>query len=357
MKVKNLFIKLELEGNGIVNFDSDDQKFIFNDQPNHHLKYFKNNCKFAKKNLYKNDDGSLDYKIKISSDCLKYNMFNEDKIAESPKIASYDAVLYSFIASPLGIVKGFMFPVENCKRSGAIGIYDAEQTNNAMSFLELHTKSGEKVSYDIAIDKKDTSMFYEENLGKITYSGGGNIDIMKLQFMSNDQIFDRHAFTPDKFDIFKAFLQLRLKNFNSELGYHKLKNSSIDLDEYGFMFSSENVLDLVKYILKCVLSIDIRRGGSYAKISALKIKLVYNPLKDLLEKDDNWIDIKSDTDIDNLSFEMNDFYELVDHAEALKKREALESAFKAKQALQKQATKAKLATKKDKNKSSEDTDE
>jgi len=333
MKLKSILLKLEINGVGIVNFDSNDQKKLWKGIENHHLQAsgLGNNYSYAKKNYYYDENGNITYKVKISSECLKQDIFKFDKIAESPKIASYDPILYSYIASPLGIVKGFMFPDVNCKRSGAINLIDAEQTNNAMSAIDIHTKSGEKIGRNAENVDKDTSLFNKESVGKITYLSTGGIDLMKMQFVSLDQVFDRQSFSPDKFDLFKSFLKMRMPSFDSELGYYKLKNSSIDIEEYGFMFSNEVIGELIRFVLKNILHLNITRASAYAQLNSFKVKLVYNPLTDLLEDDNNWIELKTEEDVDKLSIDYHEYYELVDLDDARQKRNDIDLAFKAKQ--------------------------
>ena len=74
MKIKSLNFKVELEGNGIVNYDSGDQKHLWNRESKKGNKNkftsIDNNNMYAKKTYYRNDDGELLYKIKISSDAL-----------------------------------------------------------------------------------------------------------------------------------------------------------------------------------------------------------------------------------------------------------------------------------------------
>lgn len=347
MKIKNILFKADLIGKGIVNMDSGDQKWIFDQESGSHLnlgkdKQFKN-LSFAKKNFYRNDDGKLIYKLKISSDCLKNNMFSSDVLSQSPKITYEDAVLYSYIASPMSLIRGYLFAnkKETLKRSGALTICDAEQTCNAVSTMEFFSKSGEKTSNDGESDKSDTTIYKKETVGDISYSTIGNVDLMKLQFISADQVFDRYGFNPDKFSMYKSFLSLRLKNFNSELGYYGIKDSALDIPEFGIKLSNENITELVKETLKKLISINIKRKGSFAKVSSLKIKLVFDPLKDTFSSKDNWIEIKSIEDIDNLSFEIEDFYTKVNIDEAKKLRENIENSLKEEQKKEKESIKEK----------------
>lgn len=323
--VKNILLKLELEGQGIVNYDSNDQKWVLNQT------HLKNNGKhgnvsYAKKNFYKDENDELTYKIKISSDSLKHDMFKSDLIAQTPNISYHPTLLYNYIASPLSIIRGYLFAntKETLKRKGAITLCDAEQTCDAMSTINVFSRSGEKKVGEVNDDKGDTTFYAKETVGKIKYESIGNIDLMGLQFISCDSVFDRYSFNPDYYNLYKQFLTQKIPNFNSELGYYQQKNSSIEIPEYGVLLNEENVVYLVKESLKKLLAINIKRKDSYAKVSTLKIKLVEKPNEERFNIEDNWITINSDEDIDKLDFEPYMFYSLVDYDKAKKDRIEIE---------------------------------
>jgi len=160
-----------------------------------------------------------------------------------------------------------------------------------------------------------------------------------LEFLSCDPIFDRYSFNPDEYDILKKFLSGNLPNFSSELGYHTLKTSSIDVSEYGIKLSSENVMYLVKEALRRVLNINISRSTSYAKLSGLRIQLVSDVLGN-----NEWIDIKSMEDIDNLDFEVEEFYVLADESKVNDQRKVIEDSIKLGIEAEKSAKKVKAST-------------
>ena len=66
-KVKNILFKLDIQGNGVVNYDSNDQKYLWNKNAEkagvEFVKY--DNVSFAKKRWYKNGD-AIEKKIIIS---------------------------------------------------------------------------------------------------------------------------------------------------------------------------------------------------------------------------------------------------------------------------------------------------
>jgi hypothetical protein len=357
-KVKNILIKLELDGVGVVNMDSNAQKWVLKKT---RLSNFNDNVSFAKKVFVENnnpdDETDVDFKLKISDDCILKNAFRYDHIAPTPNIIHHPALLYANIASPVSILKGYLFPSakETLKRKGSLKLTSAIQSCNAKSILETFSRSGAKVSNDGSDDKKDTTFFSKETVGEIKYAASGNIDLMSLQFLPCDAIFDRYQLNPDYFKLYKEFLQKKMPDFNGELGYFQLKNSSIEIPEYGVMLSEENVVFLVKEALKRLLGVNIVRKGAYANVTSLKIKLVNDPLTDTLYNDNNWIQIANQQDIDNLNFEVHKYYELVNIEDAKKFREDFEAKIVAEKEMIKEMKKEKAATKK-KNKEANNND-
>lgn len=327
-KIKNVIFEFELEGVGVVNYDSNDQKFIWNRESKNgnknNLVSIHNNVNYSKKHIYRNENGELDYKIKISSDCLRNSIFRNDAISTNPSISHHPFLLNSFIGSVQGLIRGYMFAGKNetLKRKSPLTITPAIQTNNSVSHLEIGVRSGEKIVNSDS-DKGDTTLRNVETVGEMTYSGKGNINLQNLQFMSCDTVFDRYEFNSDNIDILNKVLENTLPNFDSELGYYKLKSSSVNISEYGLKLNNENVLFLVKEVLKRISDISIMRNTSYANISKLRIKLVNSPLIDTYENQNGWIDINNVSDIDSLDFDVEDFYVYVEEEEALTERKEI----------------------------------
>ena len=239
--VKNVLLRLNIDGIGVVNYDSNDQKWIMNQVKNSEFNKH-NNVSYAKKNFYRDEEDSLSYKLKISSDCIRNAIFAQDMIAQSPNISHNDMVLNSFIGDPNSMIRGYMFAEKGksaLKRKSALTICDAEQTCNAQSYIETFARSGEKTTDE---NKADNTFFKKETVGEIKYGSIGSIDLQELQFVSCDLVFDRYAFNADQFNKFKAFLGTKMPNFVSELGYFQLKDSMIQIPEHGFKFSDENVV-------------------------------------------------------------------------------------------------------------------
>ena len=349
MKIKHVNFEIELEGNGIVNYDSGDQKYLWNreSKKGHKNKFTSadNNNMYAKKNYERKEDDVLDYKIKISSDALRAAIFSGDAIATNPSIAHHKSLLNSFIGSTMGLVRGYMFAgkTETLKRKTALTISAAKQTNNAESYMEFHSRSGGKKVGDDS-DKSDTTIFNKETIGDITYKAEGYINLQSLEFLSADPIFDRYQFNSDDYSILKTFLGHNLPNFNGELGYHALKTSAIDVAEYGVKLTNEQIVYLIKETLKRILSLRIDRATAFMRLKSLKVELVVNPIN--LMKKKVWVDINSFEDIDNLNFEVEESYVLVDESNAREQRTIIENVIKEEAKKSADAKKAKKPTKK-----------
>lgn len=352
-KVKNILFRVDLSGYGVVNYDGPEQKFILRHCPTAQWSTT-DNVKYAKKVFFHDENGNLDYKLKISAGALTKAIFGGEIPFQSPNVVHADNILYSYIGSPAALLRGYMFTPKSgtLNRKHAANITDAIQVCNAKSYLEMFSKSGEKTN---------TSLFSKETIGDIKYKATGNLDIMELQFLSTSSVFDRKAMDPDCFNLFKIFLSSRLKNFKSNLSEYTIKNSVCEIPEQGVLFSSENVNQMVNEYFLNLLSMRIDMKGAYVKIDKVEYKLVYDVLEDIMESEDGWQTLtkdglkKFDIEIfyEEVSKEKSEQYTLDIKAGKLKEEKLKEVAEKNKEentkkaeaAKEKKTTKAKATAK------------
>lgn len=326
-KVKNILFRVKLEGYGIVNYDSPEQKNFYYGTKINGFATRHDNINYAKKNFFKAGE-DVQYKIKISSDCLRHEIFKEDFFVQIPNLIHEDGLLYSFIGSPAAMLRGYLFAETNkptLKRKSAVTMTDAVQTCDAISIIETFAKSGEK---NRDIGKSDNTFFKKETIGDIKYEAIGNLDLMALQFLSGDLAFDRLAFDTDKFEIFKKFMSMRIEDFNSEIGYYQIANSVNNIPELGIKFSNNNVVFFVKAFFNRLLKMDIRRNNAFAKVSNLEYKLVFDPLEDTFDDENGWVTLGSESAIDEIDFVTHDFYIEHDFEKAEKFRFDIKEAIK-----------------------------
>jgi hypothetical protein len=326
-KVKNILFKMEIKGVGVVNYDSTEQKWTINQTSLNHMKTRHDNTSYAKKRFYGTPEDTK-YKLIISSDCLRHEIFKGDVPFHSPNVINHETLLTSLIASPASLIRGYMLVNKDItfKRKSPLVITSAEQTNDAMSYIETFSSSAQK-NVDKDKEGSDASFYKKEVVGQMVYESNGFIDLMNLQFVSCDQIFDRSAFNPDLFNVYKQFLQSRIPSFNSELGYYQIKDSIVELSEYGFKITNDVVNILVRELFKRMISMNIQRKDAFAETTSLKYKLVYDVIEDTLSSEDGWITVENEKDIENISFEVEDFYVPSDVEKENEKREIIEGEY------------------------------
>ena len=331
--VKSIQIKGELEGRGIVNFDSSDQKFAisaFNLSKEMGVKgKLENNIKLGKKafkyegkktifvektdeyNKTIKEESEIDtysYKNLISSACLRHTTYQNDVEMVNSSIMLSEVLLSNYVTSFVGLTRGYLFAqtagknLPTIKRTSCLTLTDAIQKKGAKSVMSIGTTMGAR---------DDKSLVNQETVGDIEYDFKGNIDTKNLQFISTDLFFDRLSMFPDWLEN-GMFDNCMTKHYGDKAQYktghftHQAQYLTKTICENGVLLSNDFTVYLIKETLKRLLRINIMRSTAYAKIKELRIRLVEDILMDDKE---GWITLKSDEDIDNLDFSVFEFYE------------------------------------------------
>jgi hypothetical protein len=275
------------------------------------------NVKLAKKAyvLKRDGDGNpvlkdgekvYDYKVKISSECLRKAIFVNDAEYTNPMIKFSDIVSANYMLSPSALGRGYMFANvpsaggETLKRKSPLTVSDAIQSNDVLSSLEIGITSG---------DRNDTSFFYTESVGDIEYDFTAVIDMKTLVFVVADPLFDRMAIKADWIDtgLAEKMLEMHFPGISHPYkGFFtaSAKTLTQEITEYGIVLNKEIAEYLVKYILKNILGISIKRNTAYANVTSISIKEVNDIVNDKFESTDGWKTLTSREDVDKLSFDI-----------------------------------------------------
>lgn len=332
--VKNILFRFKLKGKGIVNYDNSDQSYTHEAYKTVFKGNRNSNVNYSKKHFYKDEEGKVLWKIIVSSNCLRHNIFIKDAFSQSPAILKDDIILYNYLSSPANIMRGYVFVNvrgSTVKRKSAIMISDAEQICNSISTIEQFAKTGIKGSgkIDSGGDKIKSDTFYsKETIGDIEYCGNGIIDLMQLQFTSCSQDFDRFEFNPDNIELYRTILNTYLQKAGIEdaleIKNYLIANSTVLLSEEGILFSNDIVNYFVREFFERMLKLNIRKNNAYAILSELEYKLVEDVIVDTFNSDDNWVSLNNMGDIKNISFEMEKFYIESSDEDVIRTKEAID---------------------------------
>jgi len=305
--VKSIQFNITFDGNGCVNYDSNEQGQILRDLGL--IKDNNKNVKYAKKVFM--PDGSFLYKV--SSECLGRAMYEHDIKYCDQKNLLNKLMLYTMLSSVPMIEKGYMFASKTAtyKRKSAISLPEAVEIGKPRTFLhsEMKTRSGFKDTSDS--EKSDNTIFKDEIVGKLEYGCEGHIDLCELQFLSGDVTYDRMGADPKDEEIkyYIAGLQRAFPDMEDiHFGYYYIPGNCLQNEhaERGVLLDSPSTVYMAKDILKRLYNLKVNRSHAWLKTKFLKITFVMDNGKT------DEIEIKSMEDIDNLEFTAFKFYELAD---------------------------------------------
>lgn len=281
------------------------------------------------------------FKICIAGQCLRYGIYESTKLQAPSKVEDM-GVLASVVVQPDLLLRGYTFLNDNGRfnRKAAVSVSDAVETGEWRDAVttRIHTRSGEKIEKkDRISDKSDTTLYYAENVGELTYKSNIAIDPQYLMFIPLSKDFDRQAFSNEGGvyeGIFLNELRVNFPGFEPSVkSYYRkgnyLKDSAC---EDGVLLSKECVDMLIKRAIKSMLNLDIFRTDGCAETISLRLTVMHG-------KEKTHIDLTPDNEdlIDNYVFNYRDMYieaseeQIIKNNERRKERERRQKEYLAAQ--------------------------
>ena len=153
----------------------------------------------------------------ISQNCIRHHLFRDQSFDLH---YAKDKNLIDVLASVTGLIRGYVVPSSQCKRTSPLLITDFvdqlgngnfEQLSNASSSEEIIQADGTKT-----YKRGENSIFSKTTFGDTEYEAYGSISIEQLQFISLDKKFDRASMLI-KEDICRATVRKLLKLYKTLL--------------------------------------------------------------------------------------------------------------------------------------------
>jgi len=232
---------------------------------------------------YRKEPTDIDFKktrLYISQNCVRHHLFRDQ---------AYDLHyaknknLEKVIASMTGLIRGYVVPSSQCKRTSPLLIEDFvdqlgngnfEQFGRAGSKEKEQTKSGEK---------KSSTFFSKTTFGDTEYISYGSISIEQLQFISLDNKFDRAAMVIKDGQGEKVAQAVQgfihsLNTLNSNLSpkatFHTnyVRNGTIFGEgENGILLNQDAIQILVETTIQKIKELSIRQAKSYMYVDEVSV--------------------------------------------------------------------------------------
>ncbi len=289
--IKSVDFKVIAKGYGVVNWNGptklsgDDGKEV----ENHTLPKLRGYTnltgkeKETEKGIYKYKKHASDINFKetplyISQNCIRHHLFREQNFDLH---YAKDKNLQNVLASITGLVRGYVVPSSQCKRTSPLLLEDfVDQLGNG-NFEQLG-KSGskEKDKDDKGNDVASNSFFSKTTFGETEYLAYGSINIEQLQFISLDKKFDRCAMVIGSSDGEKIaesvqnFIKSLDPSRNPKVIFQKnyVRSGTIfEEGEVGILLDNAAIDILVKETIRMISELNIRQAKGYMYVDSILV--------------------------------------------------------------------------------------
>lgn len=213
---------------------------------------------------YRDPDGTPLY---ISQNCIRHHLFRDQSFDLH---FAKDKNLIDVLASITGLIRGYVLPSSQCKRTSPLLITDFTETLGNGNF-EQFGQAGERDS---------TSFFSKTTFGDTEYEAYGSISIEQLQFISLDKKFDRASMLIKEGEGEK--IAETVQNFIKSLNptkepkaiFHKnyvRKGTIFNEGEVGILLDNTAIDILIKETLNMLQELVIKQAKGYMCVDTLEV--------------------------------------------------------------------------------------
>lgn len=275
--IKSVDFKIKAFGHGVVNWNGPTNLAQENGTTvdNHTLPKLRGYTNLSGKvkdtgYKYRKEPTDIDFSknpLYISQNCIRHHLFRNQ--AYDIHYAK-DSTLEKVLASITGLIRGYVVPASQCKRTSPLLIEDfVDQLGNGN--FEQFGQAGER----------DSSSFYSKTtFGDTEYISYGSISIEQLQFISLDDKFDRKSMTIEvgQGEIIAQSIQDFIQSLNNDLSpkatFHEnyVRNGTIyEEGENGILLNEDAIQILVETTIEKLKELSIRQAKSYMYVDEMTV--------------------------------------------------------------------------------------
>jgi hypothetical protein len=275
--IKSVDFKIKALGHGVVNWNGptnlamEDGKTVDNHTlPK--LRGYTNLSGKVKDNgyKYKKEATDIDFKktpLYISQNCIRHHLFRDQ--AFDLHYAN-DKNLEKVLSSITGLIRGYVVPASQCKRTSPLLLEDfVDQLGNGN--FEQYGQAGERDS---------SSFFSKTTFGDTQYISYGSISVEQLQFISLDKKFDRASIVikEGQGEQIAADITNFIKTLSSALKPKAIfhpnfvrKGTIFEEGEAGILLNDDSIKALIEHSLERIGELSIRQAKGYMYVDEIKV--------------------------------------------------------------------------------------
>ena len=219
---------------------------------------------------YKKEATDIDFQknpLYISQNCIRHHLFRDQ--AFDLHFAA-EKSLEQVLASLTGLIRGYVVPASQCKRTSPLLLEDfVDQLGNGN--FEQFGQAGERDS---------SSFFSKTTFGDTEYISYGSISIEQLEFISLDNKFDRAAMIIKDnqgqavAQKVQDFIQSLAPERNPKATFHAnyvRKGTIYQEGEVGILLDQVAIDILIKAALELISNLSIRQAKGYMYVDSIEV--------------------------------------------------------------------------------------
>ena len=230
---------------------------------------------------YKKEASDIDFKetpMYISQNCIRHHLFRDQAFdLHYAKDKNLDNVL----ASITGLIRGYVVPSSQCKRTSPLLLEDfVDQLGNGNFEQMGRSGSKEKGKDDKGNDVASNSFFSKTTFGETEYLAYGSISIEQLEFISLDKKFDRASMIiktgegEKVAEAVQAFIKSIDPSKNPTATFHAnyvRAGTIFEEGEVGILLDNTAIDILVTETIRMVTELSIKQAKGYMYVDSVLV--------------------------------------------------------------------------------------
>lgn len=286
--IKSVDFKIKAMGYGVVNWNGsttltgDNGKTVDNHTLPKLRGYSNLSGKIKEETGYKyrkeaSDINFSETPLYISQNCIRHHLFREQSYDLH---YAKDKNLVDVLASITGLIRGYVVPSSQCKRTSPLLITDfVDQLGNG-NFEQMGRAGSKEKELNKKGEEKSNSIFSKTTFGDTEYEAYGSISIEQLEFISLDKKFDRASMVIKDGEGEKIAQQVEdfIKSLDPTRDPKAIFNSNyvrkgtiFNEGEVGILLDNTAIDILVKETLAMLSDLSIRQAKGYMYVDSIEV--------------------------------------------------------------------------------------
>lgn len=232
---------------------------------------------------YKKEITDIDFKktpLYISQNCVRHHLFKAQAF-DVHYASNNPTEISKLLASIVGLVRGYVIPVTQYKRTSPLLLEDfVDQLGNG-NFEQMGSSGSKEKEKNKKGEDKSASFYSKTTFGDTEYISYGSISIEQLQFISLDKKFDREAMSiktgqgEEVAKLVEEYISsLDIKSRSPKATFHEncVRNGTIfEEGENGIILNDDAIAILIEETLRLLNELSIRQAKSYMYVDEVMV--------------------------------------------------------------------------------------